>query len=666
MNRAPSATSRRDQPKAPANSKPKNQSPRSPLKDLNGGVFKSSNSSRSSCSTSTTTSIEAPRGCLRFLISNSSSSSSSSSNSSKTPLHLPQSNSTNPKNPAINKSLFKSCKPMGRRKIGVGGTNSATEQVPKVTRLRLGQSGKKFSSGNAQTPKREMVAAKGHASFGNQCGSGSGRLDQQQEKKERVHVRVCESESGKDFQFTPIGCKMGSACDLECGFDKEVDCNCDGSGNGRDNTPPVEATVSPEIQYGSTVMSANTPICFGAGHVLSGVSDKRKCRPRGVLVVGDNCSGIDGLNISDDALDEIGYVDSDCNVVPPLPAEASMHWLLSPCDEEVDPNGEGEVHASVHLQSPLSCSAGYGTSSNISMDKNTDTISGVPTLTGTCTGSSSLVSPSRRLMFQSLLESPSDNMHCCSSQSPPCATPSDEGLVSQFDDKIYSNLTAQTSPCSFDTLGSENLVQTPESNSSIKRHARLSWFDADDGKHAVESNLVCTVDGQQRTSFSSEGHIFASEQVDSSFEFDYLLKPSSSIVFSQLQHNWNNSCWISDAVVEPQSQLRISWGDGLSSRIFEMDDSDCCRCISDEEDINDQDYSDPASPEPKLPQIHTESFMKIFDVISVGCMNRNDCSPLQREMPCAESISIDGGSLAASGDSGWDMCYKNNLFQVEQ
>ncbi|CAM8944034.1 unnamed protein product [Rhodiola kirilowii] len=517
MNRAPSATSRRDQPKAPANSKPKNQSPRSPLKDLNGGVFKSSNSSRSSCSTSTTTSIEAPRGCLRFLISNSSSSSSSSSNSSKTPLHLPQSNSTNPKNPAINKSLFKSCKPMGRRKIGVGGTNSATEQVP-----------------------------------------------------------------------------------------KEVDCNCDGSGNGRDNTPPVEATVSPEIQYGSTVMSANTPICFGAGHVLSGVSDKRKCRPRGVLVVGDNCSGIDGLNISDDALDEIGYVDSDCNVVPPLPAEASMHWLLSLVTRRLIRTG------------------------------------------------------------RSLLESPSDNMHCCSSQSPPCATPSDEGLVSQFDDKIYSNLTAQTSPCSFDTLGSENLVQTPESNSSIKRHARLSWFDADDGKHAVESNLVCTVDGQQRTSFSSEGHIFASEQVDSSFEFDYLLKPSSSIVFSQLQHNWNNSCWISDAVVEPQSQLRISWGDGLSSRIFEMDDSDCCRCISDEEDINDQDYSDPASPEPKLPQIHTESFMKIFDVISVGCMNRNDCSPLQREMPCAESISIDGGSLAASGDSGWDMCYKNNLFQVEQ
>uniref|UniRef100_A0A7N0TFX0 Uncharacterized protein n=1 Tax=Kalanchoe fedtschenkoi TaxID=63787 RepID=A0A7N0TFX0_KALFE len=145
-----------------------------------------------------------------------------------------------------------------------------------------------------------------------------------------------------------------------------------------------------------------TPVCFGAGHVISGVSDKRKCRPRGVLVVGENCSGIDGLPNYDN-LHGNWDADSGHMVVPPLPAEASMHWLLSPYDEENEQSGEGELHTSIHLSFPLSCSSGYATSSNVSKDKTAEIRSGATALTKPGMRISSLVSPSGSLVFQSLL-----------------------------------------------------------------------------------------------------------------------------------------------------------------------------------------------------------------------------------------------------------------------
>ncbi|TXG46771.1 hypothetical protein EZV62_026065 [Acer yangbiense] len=66
---------------------------------------------------------------------------------------------------------------------------------------------------------------------------------------------------------------------------------------------------SPEIQTqcgdSTLAFKTTTPACYAAGYIVSGVTDKRKCRSRGILTVGDN-------NLLD--LDMV-----------PLPAEASRH-----------------------------------------------------------------------------------------------------------------------------------------------------------------------------------------------------------------------------------------------------------------------------------------------------------------------------------------------------
>ncbi|CAN6463628.1 unnamed protein product [Victoria cruziana] len=84
--------------------------------------------------------------------------------------------------------------------------------------------------------------------------------------------------------------------------------------------PPVQASISPEIHCGSEA-GKNDSACFAAGHLVSKVKDRRKCRPRGILTVGENL--------------KLG-VEMDCKVnasaIVPIPAEASVRWLASPGD----------------------------------------------------------------------------------------------------------------------------------------------------------------------------------------------------------------------------------------------------------------------------------------------------------------------------------------------
>ncbi|GFP87151.1 hypothetical protein PHJA_000858800 [Phtheirospermum japonicum] len=91
-------------------------------------------------------------------------------------------------------------------------------------------------------------------------------------------------------------------------------------------TPPIEPSLSPEIQSHSHSKipvlrkSALTPVCYGTGHLVSGVADNRKCRRRGSLN-----GGFEKINLLGD--------DSHDSPIP-LPAEASVRWLLSPCDKD--------------------------------------------------------------------------------------------------------------------------------------------------------------------------------------------------------------------------------------------------------------------------------------------------------------------------------------------
>ncbi|ERN20189.1 uncharacterized protein LOC18448599 [Amborella trichopoda] len=94
------------------------------------------------------------------------------------------------------------------------------------------------------------------------------------------------------------------------------------------STPPVMASISPEIHSGSLVIG--TPAIFGAGHVVARVSDRRKCKPRGILTVG---KGDETLGFSEGCEIRVSSLLD--------PEEASMKWLQSPkevkCDQSTSP-----------------------------------------------------------------------------------------------------------------------------------------------------------------------------------------------------------------------------------------------------------------------------------------------------------------------------------------
>ncbi|CAA0838711.1 Unknown protein [Striga hermonthica] len=114
-------------------------------------------------------------------------------------------------------------------------------------------------------------------------------------------------------------------------------------------TPPVEASLSPEIQSQSRskipVLNSEsmTPVCYGAGHLISGVTDRRKCRRRGSLK-----GGFEKANLFHEEGDSI---EGSRNSPIPVIAEASVRWVLSPCDEE----NEDFDHVSGEKASDLMC-----------------------------------------------------------------------------------------------------------------------------------------------------------------------------------------------------------------------------------------------------------------------------------------------------------------------
>ncbi|XP_076929096.1 uncharacterized protein LOC143593315 [Bidens hawaiensis] len=106
-------------------------------------------------------------------------------------------------------------------------------------------------------------------------------------------------------------------------------------------TPPAEPSVSPEIQSNlchSVLVSGAAPsTCYGAGHMISGVTDKRKCKARGLLSVGK--TGQESITKSRPSL------------VPFPPVEASVSWRLSPSNVDEDVNHEPFVSLEERLLS---------------------------------------------------------------------------------------------------------------------------------------------------------------------------------------------------------------------------------------------------------------------------------------------------------------------------
>lgn len=647
--------------------KKQQQCSRNPLQNLNTTIINNSSGNNNSCSTSTS-SIEAPKGCLRFFLSH------SSSSNSKTPLidrpvKIKTLAKTTPKSaPNLSKPSRRSI--LQKPSLGKG------EKVKKdSTFLYQLQSGKKSSSRNVSKCKISLILDTGGSPV-NKVTSGP-------------DVRFCD---GNVVDLTPLS-KIATESGLDCAVDKKVIVGVDvvdveklsnGSGS-RNRTPPIQASVSPELHAQSDLSvtaTSRTPACYGAGHVVSGITDKRKCRPRGLLIVGDNNMLDFGSAKAADSFEEregnnkeniVGVVDNSRRVsIVPLPAEACMHWLLSPCSKEDDEQKENTENGSRQFQIHSPSSSLFN--DEISLDlcnKNSNRRVSIISRRG----SNSLCSPCGVPEFQGISDTFHENLVISSS---PNRTPICKAADLEAENKGRYDFNAENSPFSADTFGSGNVIQTPQSDSSPDRPAGLSWLKTEACQnHQFNSESDLLTECIHMASLSSKGYESIWDPTSSSFQFDCVMTPSNSVDLSQYQKVLDDrDSWTSTSTLGyvSQSQMRISWREGLMSRIFEMDEFDSCRYLSDEEeDVGgcDNDLLKPCqNPDVNADERNYEILKNDFgsteDVdTKTGVKGKGEERvPSQITCSCAESISTDGGGLAASGDSDWTLCYKNHLFQV--
>ncbi|XP_028789364.1 uncharacterized protein LOC114745379 [Neltuma alba] len=655
------------------------QSPRNPLHDLNR-ISGSSNSSDSS-----NVSAEASRGCLRFFLSHSSSSSSSSSKSPACrPKYLSQTPNSIHNVPPLRKPKAKENLTKGNS--GEHTKNLASEKARKVKKnppcLYQWQSGKKSGSKTGQKSMSSSVL-NNHCNFLPRLPSGFGESMLQEERLKRINdndhkcslLKSCHNEA----TLTPLS-KRVSESDLNIVRDDgDVKEN---SNISPSKTPPIQISVSPEIQCGSSLVSATTPACYGAGYIVSGVTDKRKCRPRGILIVGEDNPNFNygtADSFDDGNGNEIMSTVNDVSTsLLPLPSEASMYWVCSPHKNEdkdatkTSENGASQVQVlaeSTTLGSISPPSSSHRVSLGIidSIDlssagycirrKASSSISpsGLPEFQGF---SDSLLSPS----YLPIFFSPNSTSSCK-------AGGSGKGKTFQH------NRIEENSPYSLNSLSSGNVIQTPQSDFGSDIHVGMPWVHGD---YLKKSNSKLELDSiGEAIPSASFMSVPLGDSINSSFQFDCSALPSDSIDLCKLPKFLDDQVpWLSSSTIDTasQSQMRISWREGLMSQLYEMDDFDCCKCLSDEEDLaNDCNSND--LPIRHVPKVNDNvDFDKKLD--SDVKITETDDKPLRTEglgkeifpglLSCseAESISTDGTGLVASrDDSDWMSCYKNTLFE---
>ncbi|OMO81614.1 hypothetical protein COLO4_23477 [Corchorus olitorius] len=500
-----------------------------------------------------------------------------------------------------------------------------------------------------------------------------------------------KEEEEEELQCTPMAASKSPICSaLDCIVsvidnhkDRVIADDKSTASSSNTKTPPIQASFSPEIQSSTTMTTSSA--CYAAGHLISGVTDKRKCRARGILAVALPADNDMSTSNSDNVDPKQGYatglVSKSSVSRLPSPAKASVHWLdLSPCREADEDDKEFSVPLNSLLQankvpsppsSHLSDVGSFLDLCNLSNDASV--------VTNSCTTRKSriqrntqnrFVSTDQCNQFQVRLDSLCD--HALVSLSPN-ATPCSPPLPLKEEAKHSYTIDGGNSPFSTDTLGSENVMQTPNSESSLERLVELSCSSAKDcNRHQFHSEILSLAADLQGASLSPKSHVSVWDATDSSFQFDRLSTPSSSVDLSPFQKiSYDQFLWTSDSTFEnvSQSQMSVSWRDGLVSQIFEKDEFDRCRCLSDEEEDFNVNSSDPSKSSQSL-----EINVDVGNVPNVA--NACECSEFldgksndKRHSPvqCSytESICTDGpGGLTHSADSDWNLFYKNNQFKV--
>ncbi|XP_010068461.3 uncharacterized protein LOC104455315 [Eucalyptus grandis] len=665
---------------------------RSPLRHLNGVAAcrgrsshaSASSSCSSSSSTTTAASIEAPRGCLRFFLSHSSSTRNVAGRTCA-PARTPKSAPARPS------------KSDHQRNRGAAAKAADLEVPRAVKQPKLKKNPPcLYQWQSAKTAASRTGKKSGSSPVSGADGNVAGEFPSGSEASKRERIELGSAGNG-GATSTPIS-KGSGVVETPCGGDRNVEEN---SSNSKIKTPPILASVSPEIQCGSGLMNysgtiasaggtAGTHPCFGAGYVVSGVADRRKCRPRGILSVRENESdfSVSGSHGNGDGESFSRLADKPSISPVPLPCEASMQWLLSPCNEEDEEHKydsenescpfervEEEGSALCALTSPLSgpvFSSDAGNKSNV-----TCTTTGTDSNSG---GRNPEVTSSRGLLeFDELLQPPQCTGDVCS---PAEMTPIWKGFSLKEERKLSYNVDRLDDPSNADSLGSGNVIRTPNSDSSSDGYFRLSWVNnAQHGrKDQTDSEIDLLTQSFSNATLSPDYSMSTCDSTNLNFRLDCLAMPSNSIDLAQVQNVLDSKVhWASNSSVDnvSQSDLRISWRDGLVSRIFEMDEYDFCKCLSDDEDATGSDidlklHKSPAhnvntqnAAAENVNDNNTLGSNHFVDEKHENDQKVEDMHSRQKQFESAESISFDGGGLLAStsSDSDWNLCYKNSLFK---
>lgn len=576
---------------------------RSPLQNLNGLPFHKRNSKNGSNLSSSANAVSGEHPKIRLNFSLSSNSSSSPSNSrfnlvkkSKTLSNLAKSEPNKPKVLSRSKENAVSRKPISQKREKNQSQSLPRREYGKNYRNPISISGRssKLSSVRLKKGPHEF-----QAKMKNSRQNGSGKRS----------LELLGVSNSSNLNFPDNGTPVGRVDSLNFGSHDAVirDSIYEGeNGNcGSDaKTPPVEASLSPEINGHShskmlVVKSEATPVCYGAGHLISGVADNRKCRRRGSLR-----GGSEKVNLFDN---ERG--DENTSSPIPLLAEGEVRWHLSPCKEGCE---DSEIDYTNRLNQ---CRMVYDHDDSVGNVANKHRNRNV------------MLSPRKGAQIQGHLEPSRYDMV--------------ESLLVKSPSVSYSSSlsSGNNSKLSIGSLSSGNIIQTPDSETNVcVGRSRLDVHESS----FVWPELDSTTESLEGVNLSRRDE----------------MRDGSDLGFNLAEKVEKNvdsvSSWVSDSTMGnlSLSQMRISWHDGmLRCTSVETDEIDCC-CILSDDDIGAGDRETcKGGIEIK------ENDSRVGNDLSPVLLDYEPCistrGKKERDRTAAESICTDGGGLVASDDSDW-------------
>ncbi|OEL21106.1 hypothetical protein BAE44_0017877 [Dichanthelium oligosanthes] len=453
--------------------------------------------------------------------------------------------------------------------------------------------------------------------------------------------------------------------------EKKADSGATPSSTGA--TPPVHASISPEV---AAACGSATPACFAAGHhVLPGVGDRRKCRPRGILAIAAGEAGLASESLdAEPSRASIRWLSSPSGAGPGTCStkcggdeEASVNWLVSPRDEGGVDLLEDEIFVprcssedafwrfspdcTGLLGSPLLGGLlDFGTpASDVSGTGTTPSSGFLPVQKTPSSGDS--ISPFS-LIVKRASESSARLRSLCAQQ----------GLGSSY----RSGSAVDPAPMSGESW--------PESVSSgtrsgLTRASSRPMKMMDPVLECLEMMSLSPRPGDD--DYDGNG-VLPAPLPQLSFQFAGAPTPLESIDLTSFKRSPRDIELMGKEMSFRRSAItetRISWREGLVSRMFDIGDLDCCKWLSDDEDspvrlLSDEALPDGTNSQPGGDQQETCGFGSV-EFSCIGDELNNDTSKASpNPVSVAESMRAEGFELVVSSDdSDWTLFYKNNLFE---